>query len=86
MSRLSGRINTDWHLNAGKKLEPEPVPEKEVNELLFQVNEARRIAGMHLRDIKFGEKSKINKEKKRLLAEGGPIEKKKKHRKAAAGQ
>lgn len=48
---------------------PETVPEKEINEILYQVNEAKRIAAMHLRDIKFGEKAKINREKRKLRDE-----------------
>ena len=46
-----------------RKLELEPVNEKEINEQLKKIAEAKKDASLHLHDINFGEKSRINKMK-----------------------
>ena len=46
------------------------VAEKAVLELLNEVALARRVANMHLLDTKFGEKVRVNKEKREKLSVG----------------
>lgn len=45
----------------GRKLESENIPETHIHELLKEVAEAKRMASMHISDIKFGEKKRKNK-------------------------
>lgn len=44
----------------GKKLELEPVLEKDVNDSLMKVAEAKREANLFMVTTKFGEKKRIN--------------------------
>ncbi|KAJ3043909.1 hypothetical protein HDV00_003948 [Rhizophlyctis rosea] len=62
-----------------KKMEEYKVAEKPVLELLNEVALAKRVANMHLLDTNFGEKVRINKEKRQKLS-GEPTGKKQKRK------
>ncbi|KAJ3296004.1 hypothetical protein HK104_002085 [Borealophlyctis nickersoniae] len=59
-------LNIEGKIN--KKMEEFKVPENEVLEILNEVALAKRVASMHLVDTNFGEKSRINREKRQKLS------------------